>query len=590
MKRKTKPIIIGICAMAAVATVTVAVMPNFLKAKSENTVISKETEVKYGNLVTGVTESGSLEIGSVSQTYDYDWTGSSSSSSGTVTTSSSSGSSSGGSQSTMGGMSQQSGMSTGSSSSSGSNSSGTESSSSSSSSSSSGSSSSSDEISLEIGKVCASAGQVVSKGDVLYTVTDESVEEAETILKAQITSAKLALQEAEYEKKSTLLDAKYELESNQLLGSTAQKEYNATIKELQSEVDSAQDALDEADERIDAIPSEIKALEKQKSSSSSTSTSSSGSSSQIQNSTSSNTMLSGGVQGGGSSSNSGTSTQASGSSSSTDIESQISALETELSNLEKNYSQLESNLERAKSNLSQGKVTARQTYDESMLTYKNAQTVYNIAVESVGDSLDDAQEALEEAQEQWKEFKNTIGEGTITAEYSGTLTALSCEKGDTLSSGTELATYTDADAVTLTVSVSQEDISKAEVGDTVEIVFTAYEDKTYEGTVTEISTSANSSSTVSYDVTITVDGDIEGLYAGMTGSVIFITKKVENVIYVSNKAITTDGAKSYVKRKVGDTTETVEVETGFSDGTSVEITSGLEAGDVVLIESQVKSE
>lgn len=552
MKKKTKPIIAGVCA-AAVAITAVTAIPR-LNAKSEDEVISKETEVKYGSLVTGVTESGSLEIGSVSQTYENDWTGSSESSG---TTSSS--------KTTQSTQNQQGAMGMAGSGMNGNTASGNIAGSQNNGNSSNTETSSSDEIALEIEKVCVSAGQVVSKGDVLYTVTEESITEAKSILKEQIASAELALKEAEYEKKSAELAAKYELEGNRLLGTTAEKEYNASIQELQSQVDSAQTALNEADERIAAIPKEIKALKKQKSSGAAgTGQSSDGSQS------TGNSQSSGGIQ-------------------STDIDSQITALETELSNLKKNYNQLKLNLERAKTNLAQGKVTAKQTYDESMLTYENAQTSYDIAIESVEDSLEDAKEALTEAKAQWKTFKNSIGDGKITAEYNGTITSLGCEKGDTLSSGTELATYTDTDAVTLTVSVSQEDIAKAQVGDTVDIVFTAYEDKTYEGTVKEISTSANSSSTVSYDVTVTVNGDIEGLYAGMTGSVTFITKKVENVTYVSNKAIMTEGAKSYVKRKTGDTTEKVEVTTGFSDGSSVEVTSGLEAGDIVYIESRVKS-
>lgn len=596
MKKKTKPIIAVVCIVAVVAATAITV--SNLNTKAKDTVVSKETEVKYGNLVTGVTESGSLEIGSVSQTYDYDWTGSSTSSSGSGTTSASTSKTTQGSMGTL--MGQQSGMGmtggNGGANLTVGNNSGSQSSGNSSATGNS-SDSSSDEVSLEIEKVCASAGQVVSEGDVLYTLTEDSVEEAKTILKAQITSAKLALKKAEYEKKSALLEAEYELESNQLLGTTAKKEYNATIKELQSQVDSAKAALDEADERIADIPKEIKALKKQKNSSqsdtsSNNTTSSSKSDGKEQNGTTEKGMSPGNVQ---NVENTGSSQsvyneQSSYGNQSSDIDSQITALETELSNLKRNYSQLESNLEKAKTNLSQGKVTAQQTYDENMLTYENAQTTYDIAVESVDDSLEDAKEALEEAQKKWKTFKNTVGNGKVTAEYSGTLTSLGCEKGDILSSGTELAAYTDADAVTLTVSVSQEDIAKAEVGDTVDIVFTAYEDKNYEGTVTEISTSANSSSTVSYDVTVTVNGDIKGLYAGMTGSVTFVTKKVENVTYVSNKAIVTEGTKSYVKRKVGDTVQTVEVTTGFSDGTSVEIISGLEAGDIVFIESQVKSE
>ena len=115
----------------------------------------------------------------------------------------------------------------------------------------------------------------------------------------------------------------------------------------------------------------------------------------------------------------------------------------------------------------------------------------------------------------------------------------------------------------MTVSVSQEDISAVNVGDTVEIALTAYEDKTYEGQVKAVDTSASSgTATVSYDV-----------------------------CYVSKKAVTTENHNTYVKVKREDgSVEQVQVTTGISDGINIEISDGVEEGDTVLIESQVKAE
>lgn len=59
-----------------------------------------------------------------------------------------------------------------------------------------------------------------------------------------------------------------------------------------------------------------------------------------------------------------------------------------------------------------------------------------------------------------------------------------CDEGDTITSDTDVATYADQEAVTMTVSVSQEDISDIAVGDEVNIELTAYEDEVFAGTVT----------------------------------------------------------------------------------------------------------
>ena len=63
------------------------------------------------------------------------------------------------------------------------------------------------------------------------------------------------------------------------------------------------------------------------------------------------------------------------------------------------------------------------------------------------------------------------------------------------------------------------------------------------------------------------------------------------MLYVSNKAIINEGTSYYVKMKdENGIIQKVQVITGFSDGINVEITSGLEEGDTVLIESQVVTE
>ena len=171
----------------------------------------------------------------------------------------------------------------------------------------------------------------------------------------------------------------------------------------------------------------------------------------------------------------------------------------------------------------------------------------------------------------------------------GTITDLSYEAGDTISSGATVATFSNTDAVTITVSVSEEDITNIAVGDVVEIELSAYEDQTFAGEVESIDTSSSSgSSTVSYNVTAAFTGDITGIYTDMTGNVTFISRQVTDVLYVSNKAVQSDGTTSYVKVKDADgTIRMVDVETGFSDGVNVEITSGLTEGETVLIESQV---
>ena len=73
----------------------------------------------------------------------------------------------------------------------------------------------------------------------------------------------------------------------------------------------------------------------------------------------------------------------------------------------------------------------------------------------------------------------------------------------------------------------------------------------------------------------------------MTANVTFISKKVEDVLYVSNKAVENEDGKSYVLRKnsSGDE-EKVSVDVGFSNGSVAEI-NGVSEGDTLLIKGKV---
>ena len=121
------------------------------------------------------------------------------------------------------------------------------------------------------------------------------------------------------------------------------------------------------------------------------------------------------------------------------------------------------------------------------------------------------------------------------------------------------------------------------------INLTAYPDTTFSATVTEIADAeADSSGNVTYDVTVTLSGDVSGLFQGMTGDITFVTEKTEEVLYVSRRAILTEGDNTYVKVRGEDgKIRKQQVQTGFTDGTNTEITEGLSEGDTVLIESRV---
>lgn len=489
MKRKKRNIIIAGGCAAGVLVTAVSVFGFQKKEAAETTAVYKETTVERGNLVVGVTESGSVEIGSLIQEVELE---ESSSFDSVSTAMSMAGATTAGNDSNS-------------------------------------ASKSSSAVSLEVEEVYVTAGQQIKKGDAILKISAESMEDYREELQEAVSDAKAALTEAELAAEKQQLEASYGYASAIAKGNIAEASYNAAIEELQTAVDTAYEVLEEAYEQKEFYQNLVE---------------------------------------------------------------QGHSYTEELEAALENYEKADKEYKTAQNHYSAKSIEAQKSYEEAMLNYNNANGQYAIDVNGIDSDISEAEDTLNEAKEELEAFEAFIGDGTIYSEYEGVIRTVGYAAGDVLSASTDMVTFSNTAEVTMTVSVSEEDISEITIGDTVNIELLAYEGQLFEGRVSSVDTSVSSgSSTVSYNVTVLFSGDTSGIYTDMTGNVTFIQKQVKDVLYVSNKAIINEETGSYVKVKnAEETTSKVEVITGFSDGVNVEITSGLKEGETVLIESRVVSE
>lgn len=228
---------------------------------------------------------------------------------------------------------------------------------------------------------------------------------------------------------------------------------------------------------------------------------------------------------------------------------------------------------------------ATQKLETANLEGSLAEQTKSSSLSSYETTLAKAQEELEECTKRLEEFEAFVGEGTVYAKGSGLVTTVGYEEGDSLITAGTLISYAVSDAMTIEVDVAQEDVTTMKVGDAVSIQFAAYEDVVYEGIVEAITTTATStnSATVSYPVRILILGDTSKIYEGMTADVTFIIEEMQDVIYVPRKAIVEENGKKYVYIKNGEEYVLTAVTTGFTDGSNIEILSGLQEGDTFYI-------
>ncbi len=548
----SKKLIIAIIVSAAVLISGTAVF--FINNNDSDTVAYKEVTVQYGDLIKGVTESGSIDIGVTTETFDLDMSALQRTDS--TSSQSLSGNAGGGMPGAAGALDMFSDLF---------------------SLNQSVSSSSGSASTITVSKVCVSVGEEVSVGDTLYLIDEESVADLKEELESNVEKAKADLDALIAEQTLSTTKATYTYNSSIAYGDYLDTEYNSTIEELNDAVDTAKENLEDAKESLTAYEEKYAEMEDAVSKAKEVYTNTEYSLSThsitddvywyVYYATEYETAKENYES----------------------LKSQLEELEEKVYKAKENVATAENNYAKAVRNLDAGKLTATETKSLRSLAYDTAQESYDLTIAYLERDLEEQQEVYDEALEKWNEFSSYINGNAVCATDDGVVASIELSQGDTISTGTTLVTLTDPGEVTMTVTVYEDDMTNISLGSEAVVSLTAYPDVTFEGTVTEIGEATlNSSNEVTYEVTVTLSGDVSGLYQEMTGAVTFVSERAENVLYVSKRAVITEGDTSYVKVKESNGSIRKEkVTVGISDGTYTEISGEINEGDTVLIERSV---
>lgn len=444
------------------------------------------------------------------------------------------------------------------------------------------------DFATEVEEIYVKAGQSVKAGDVIAKVSTDSIADEQETLQLTLEKAQAALEEALISQKVKTLTAAQTLKSNSSLSDTAQTIYESTVEQL--EYDTAQNAnsIDQIEDDISYYSSLIKGysddgdkvdeLEDARDLAKET----------LDALKSAPVQDSGAIV---------TATVAYNEANSSyvkakeEYEEKLDKAETELENLQNDYDAAILKYRSGQAGLTTSQLEAEATLESNLLTSENAETLYELEIAQLQSTVTSAQLSVKEAEKALGDLAEISATGLLTAPCDGLVMSVSYKAGDEVAAKSAIATIADSQNVYVSVSLSQDDISQVSLGSKANVQLSSYEEK-FTGAVDSISIvpARSGASTVSYTVSVKLEGETGKIYEGMTGDVTFVTKELPDVLYVSNKAVSTTDGKSYVKIKdaAGETRQ-VEVTTGFSDGKNVEVLSGLTEGDVALIESQVRS-
>lgn len=228
-------------------------------------------------------------------------------------------------------------------------------------------------------------------------------------------------------------------------------------------------------------------------------------------------------------------------------------------------------------------LTTSQTAD---LTYQSTLTELELNVLTAQNKVDKLSAAI-------KKMNSLLDGETIVAPCQGLITSVDFAAGDEVDLLEAAITIAKLDELTITLTLDQEDIGDAYLDQEARVTFDAFEDQVFTGSVDAISISPARAGapTVTYSVTVALAGEgLQSIYDGMSCEVVLVSEQAKDVLKVSKRAVTTQDGQATVKLKNADGTSTVTpVVTGFTDGSEIEIVSGLEEGDTILIESQISA-
>ncbi len=248
---------------------------------------------------------------------------------------------------------------------------------------------------------------------------------------------------------------------------------------------------------------------------------------------------------------------------------------------------LESTLVNAKNifdNQWSGKSPDDPTYKQKYNDYLSAQASYDNqqnVIKQVQSSLEASRLAFQ------------LASATVYSPISGTVSAVSLTPGMILNptsdsanssnSENKIAIVKTAANPSISVSLTETDVSRVKVGHKAVIVLDAYPDKTFSGSVIAVDTTGTvASGVVSYPATILFDTGSDDILPNMSVSVNIITNSKTDILKVESSAVQSQSGQTVLRVIKNGQLDYLPVEVGLRSDSEVEIVSGATLGQEVV--------
>jgi len=282
------------------------------------------------------------------------------------------------------------------------------------------------------------------------------------------------------------------------------------------------------------------------------------------------------------------------------VKSEINLLDTVVNISQNRNSRVSSTITSFQSSLNSYLGTANSTLssllnqNSSLENAKNTivNTGRDISVSKIGNpngddpiSLQIARTNFAQKEQNLVDMEDQLADYTLRMPFAGTVAKVNVKKGDTVSSGTAVATVITKHKLA-SISLNEIDAARIKNGQKATLTFDAIDNLSITGEVISVDAIGTvSQGVVTYNVEINFDTDDVRVKPGMSVSAAIITDIKSNILMVSSSAIKTQGDVNYVEI-LSDALSTPPIQKvvtlGASNDTDTEIVSGLTEGDLVI--------
>ena len=220
------------------------------------------------------------------------------------------------------------------------------------------------------------------------------------------------------------------------------------------------------------------------------------------------------------------------------------------------------------------------------MTSQKASTQMSLMTSGAKEQLE-ADKASNELASSDKHNRYENAKNGIVAEFDGVVTGIDAVKGSNVANGSLLLTLESSKDIVIRFSVSKYDIENIEEGQSATVKI---KNKEYSGKVDRIDrmTSRDAGQTSNVGMEIKLDAPDDDIILGLEAKAVIDTVSIENVLQIPKGAVYSDTNGEYVYVLRDKKAVKVDVEVGAYNSEMIEIVSGLNESDTVIIAGETE--